>query len=293
MFRRLAAILCTALLFGPALATTYPLEVVDELGHTLTLTRAPSRVISMLPSHTEAICAIGACGTLVAVDRHSNYPAAVAGLPNLGDAFAADLEALVALQPDLVIVDEYSGLQAPLEKLGIPVFAGSPQTIEETYAFFATLGAMLDREAGAAALTRSLREDLAAVTAAVAGATEPAVFVELDPTPYSVGPGSYIGELVAAAGGANIVTAAMGDFPQVDPEYVVLQDPDVIVLTDAPFGVTAAGVASRPGWSDLSAVRSGRVYELDSETADALSRPGPRLAEAVRLLAGLFHPDAF
>lgn len=294
MFRRLTLLAVTLLLLGSAaFATTYPVTVVDDLGRDVTLTAAPQRVISMLPSHTESVCAIEACDLLIGVDRHSNYPAQVTGLPQLGDAFAPDLEAVLALDPDFVLVDEYSGLQAPLTDLGITVFAGSPQTIDETMAFLMLLGAMLDRETEAAVLVGQLEGEIKGVAAVLTGVAGPRVFVELDPTPYSVGPSSYIGELVAAAGGVNIVTEAMGEFPQVDPEYVVLQDPQVIVLTDAPFGVTADSVAARPGWSAIEAVIDGRVYELDTAAADIISRSGPRMGEAVKLLAALFHPGLF
>ena len=119
------------------------------------------------------------------------------------------------------------------------------------------------------------------------------MFVEVDPTPYSVGEGSYLHELIVLAGGRNVVPATLGPFPQVDPEFVVLEDPEVVLLLDAPFGVTAADVAQRPGWEGLRAVADGRVVELVDEEVDALSRPGPRLGEAVRLLARLFHPELF
>jgi len=117
------------------------------------------------------------------------------------------------------------------------------------------------------------------------------VFVELDPTPYSAGPASFIGELLKLAGGANVVTAEMGDFPQVSPEFVVASDPEVILLTDAPFGETAAGVAARPGWSKLSAVTEGRVIELSTRQVNLLTRPGPRLGEALWELVSLLHPE--
>src|SRR5690606_30942582 len=101
----------------------------------------------------------------------------------------------------------------------------------------------------------------------------------------------FIGELLKLAGGANVVTAEMGDFPQVSPEFVVASDPEVILLTDAPFGETAAGVAARPGWSKLSAVTEGRVIELSTRQVNLLTRPGPRLGEALWELVSLLHPE--
>ncbi|HEX7039681.1 MAG TPA: ABC transporter substrate-binding protein [Trueperaceae bacterium] len=272
-----------------ALAQT---AVVDDLGREVALDAPPARVVSMLPSHTESVCALGACDLLVGIDNNTDLEG-LGDLPRLGDPFAPDVEAIVALEPDLVLVDEYSGMHASLEELGIPTYAGSPQTVEETYAFLATLGRLLGREDEAAELVESVQGELAEVGEALRGVDRPTVFVEVDPTPYSAGPGSYLDELLTLAGGENVVPASLGPFPQVDPEFVVLEDPEVVLLLDAPFGVTAAQVGERPGWGDLSAVTGGRVYELTDEQADALSRPGPRLGEAVRLLARLLHPELF
>lgn len=274
-------------------ATTYPLTVTDDLGREVTLDQRPTRIVAMAPSHTESVCELGACADLVGVDRHSNWPDSVSALATLGDAFAPDLEAIVALAPDLVLVDEYSGMHEPLAALGLIVYAGTPQAYDEVFDFLALLGSMLDKEAEAALLLGRIEGEVAGVEAVLLDAARPTVFVELDDTPYSVGPGSYLGVLLERAGGANIVTADMGDFPLVDPEYVVAADPDFILLTDAPFGVTVEDVAARPGWGSLNALASGRVIEMDGDTVDMLSRAGPRMGRAVIELAKLLHPTKF
>lgn len=271
----------------------FPLTVVDDLGREVTLDAPPQRIVTMAPSHTESVCGLGACDRVVGADRHSNWPAGVAQLATLGDAFAPDLEAIAALEPDLVLVDEYSGMHEPLAALGITVYAGTPQTFDETMAFFGVLGEMLGRESAAAVLVGRIEGEIAGVAEVIAGADTPTVFVELDPTPYSVGPDSFMGTLLRLAGGRNVVDASLGEFPQVDPEYVVAADPQVILLTDAPFGVTAGDVAARPGWGGLDAVTSGRVIELDAEAVDMFSRTGPRLGQAVVVLARLLHPELF
>jgi iron complex transport system substrate-binding protein len=230
---------------------------------------------------------------LVAVDSNSDFPGEVVGLRLVGDAFAPNIEAIVALEPDFVLADEYSSAYLALEPLGITVYAGTPQTYDEVLEFLHLLGTILDRDGEAAALIADIGSTVATVSERVAGATRPTVFIELDPTPYSVGPASYLGLLVARAGGANIVPTALGDFPQVDPEFIVASDPDVIVLTDAPFGETSATVAARPGWARIAAVEEGRVYELSVDEANLLSRAGPRIGEAIALLARLFHPELF
>lgn len=285
--------LLAAFALSTALAAGYPVTVVDDLGREVTLNAAPERIVSMAPSHTETVCALGACHLLVGVDTWSNWPESVNQLPGLGDAFSPDLESLVALQPDLVLVDEYSGMHEPLAQLGITVYAGTPQTLTETFDYFELLGGMLDRETEAAILVGRLQGELNGVGTILEDVEGPTVFLELDPTPYSAGPNSYMGELLTLAGGVNVLDESLGDFPQVDPEYVVAADPEVILLTDAPFGVTAADVAARPGWAGLSAVREGKVVELDTVLVDMLSRAGPRLGQAVHELARILHPELF
>jgi iron complex transport system substrate-binding protein len=291
-------IVLLTLLLGLAFATRYPLTVTDELGREVTLASEPERVVSMLPSHTETLCALDACAKLVGLDSFSDYPSEIQDLPRLGSGLsgvddAPDVEAIVTLQPDLVLVSEFGELASQLELAGLTVYAGSPQTLEDAYTFFAVLGELVGREAEAAVLTGRVQGEIAAIERLVGGLEPTSVYYELDPTPYSVGPNSFIGVLIEKAGGANIVDAALGDFPQLDPEYLVAADPEVIILADAPFGESAATVAARPGWGGLRALETGRVYELSEAESDLTGRAGPRVAEVVRLFARLLHPEVF
>ncbi len=279
-------------LCGVAFAA-WPVTVTDDLGRAVRLEAAPQRIVSLVPSHTETVCALGACDRLVGRDTFSDHPAAVLALPDLGSAFTPDLEALVALRPDLVLVDEYSGVADALEPLGIAVYAGTPQRLEEVFALIERLGRLLGAPTEAALLQGRLRGELDAVAALVAGREPPSVFFEIDPAPYSVGPDGFIGTLIALAGGRNVIPARLGDFPLVDPEFVVAADPEVIVLADAAYGVDRAALEARPGWAGIAALRSGRVVELDQAQSDVLSRAGPRLAEGLLVLARAFHPEAF
>jgi len=271
----------------------WPVTVVDDLGREVTLSASPQRIVSLVPTHTETVCALAACERLVGRDTWSNFPSAVATLPDLGSAFAPDLEALVALRPDLVLVDEYSGAAEALAPLGLAVYAGTPQRLGELFDTIERLGRLLGAPTEAAVLAGRLRGELDGVAAVVADLPAPSVFYEVDPSPYTVGPESFIGRLIALAGGRNVVPADLGDFPLVDPEFVVEADPEVIVLADAPFGVDAAAVAARPGWGTIAAVRDGRVVELTQAQGDVLSRAGPRVGEALRLLARILHPGVF
>ena len=271
----------------------WPIGVVDDLGREVRLAAVPQRIVSLVPSHTETVCALGACDRLVGRDTWSDHPAQVLALPDLGSAFAPDLEAIVALRPDLVLVDEYSGAVDALAPLGLTVYAGTPQRLEEVFETIERLGSLLGARTEAAVLAGRLRGELDGVAAVVAGRSRPSVFYEVDPAPYSVGPDGFIGRLIELAGGANILPAELGDFPLVDPEFVVAADPQVIVLADAPYGVDLAALRARPGWAELAAVRDGRVIEVTLAQVNVLSRAGPRIGEALRLLAGWFHPGAF
>ncbi len=291
---KLARLLSLIFLLSIAFATTYPLTVTDELGVEVTLSAKPMRVVSMLPSHTETLCAVGACDTLVGVDRYSDFPAQVQDLPTLGGSLeGANLEEIVALAPELVLVSEYGELAGTLRDLGLNVYAGSPQTVQDTFAFFEILGELLDREAQAQALVADTRLELQEVERRTQGLDAPSVYYEIDATPYSAGPGSFIGTLIQTAGGDNIVSAEQGDFPQLEPEYIVAANPEIVILGNAPSGESMETLAARPGFGSLSAVQSGRVVELSEEQVNIINRPGPRIAEAAKLLASILHPEVF
>ena len=275
------------------LAAAQPVQATDALGRDVALSSPAMRIVSMVPSHTETLCALGACERLVGRDALSDAPERALAAPVLGTAFTPDLEALVAVAPDLVLADAFTGLAEALAPFGIAVYAGTPQRLDELAPYLADLGVLLGLEAEAAGLTAEMEAGFEEVRRAVADLPRTTVFVEIDATPYAAGPTSLVGGIVELAGGAHVVDAALGDYPQIDPEYVVAQDPEVILLMDAPYGVTAEQVEARPGWSVLRAVRDGRVLELTLAEVDALSRPGPRLVEAAWAIARLLHPGRF
>lgn len=282
-------LMLTALtLTGQAAATKYPLTLTDDLGRKVVIAKEPKRIISMLPSHTETVVALGAGNKLVGVDEYSNYPASVVTkLPKVGSAFGPDLEKIVALKPDLVLADESksSKLVAKLEAAGLTVYGGSAQTYNEVFQKIAVLGKITNRETQATRLTTQIRSDLNTLQKKVVGRPTVSVYYEVDPAPYSVGPNSFIGTLITKAGGKTIIPAALGDFPKIDPELIVKSNPAVMV------GLTAEEARSRPGWGNLRAVKAGRIYKPNDEERDALSRPGPRLAVALRALIKMLHPE--
>lgn len=280
-----------ALLFSLALATSYPLVVHDDLGRTVTIPTEPERIVVMLPSATETLCAIGACGRIVATDDYSNWPPEVANKPKAGGLYNPNVELIVSLKPDLVVGSKYGKLTEALEKLGLTVYAVDTQTYQDIFRSARDLGRLVNRESEAEALIARINADVYALETQAAKAPDrPTVYYEIDATPYTVGPGSFIGTLIEKARGVNIIPAELGLFPKISPELVVEKDPEVIVLGDAPFGVTAEKIAQRPGWSGIRAVKSGRVCELTQKETDLIHRPGPRVAQGLEVLIRCLHP---
>lgn len=277
----------SAALLGAAHATAYPLTLTDDLGRKVTLGAEPMRIVSMLPSNTETICAIGGCAKLVGVDQYSDFPAQVTKLPKVGDLYTPNIEAVVALKPDIVLVSKYGDLAQPLTNAGLTVLAVNPETYEDVFSKTQLLGKIINREAQAKALVIQMRREIAKVEILTKNAVKkPTAYYEIDPTPYTVGPNSFIGVLLTKAGAVNIIPAALGDFPKISPELVVKSAPQFI------FGVDLAAAKARPGWNTIPAVKSGRVLK-DDALVNILSRPGPRLPQALLGLAKLVHPELF
>jgi iron complex transport system substrate-binding protein len=285
--RALLFALAGCALASSAAATTYPLTLQDDLKRTVTIREEPKRIVVMLPSHTETVYALGAGSKVVARDDFSDYPPQVSSVPKVGGLYNPNLEAIIALKPDLVLNSEYGDLTPKLERAGITVWAGSPQTFDGIYNTITTLGKIVNREEAAAALNQKLRLEVRDVETVTRAIKKTSVYYEIDPTPYSVGPNSFIGQLLAKGGALNIIPASLGDFPQVSPELIVKQNPSVII------GVTCADAAKRPGWANIAAVKNKRCYTLTPEQDNLVSRPGPRIAQGLRVLARLINPDLF
>ncbi|HLK88645.1 MAG TPA: helical backbone metal receptor [Polyangia bacterium] len=258
------------------------LEIRDDRGVVVTLAAPPRRIVSLLPSLTESVCALGACERLVGTDRFSNWPAAVAALPKLGGLEDAQIERIVALKPDVVLASTSARLMDRLEALGVRVVALGSDSRADVKRTLAVLGQLLAVPGKAdevwAAIERDSRAAAARVPTALRGQR---VYFEIDPTPYAAGPGSFIGETLRALGLGNAVPAELGPFPQLNPEFVVRAQPDIVMAARA----SVAEMPRRPGWSTLRALRDGRTCAFPSATYDLIVRPGPRMGEAAAALA--------
>ena len=247
------------------------------------------RVVSLSPTHTEIMFAIGAGDLLVAVDEFSDFPAEAQTLPNDLSAFDNNVEAIAAYEPDLVLIGgDFNGLGAQLDELGIAWWDGpAAVTIDDTYRQIEELGAATAHEDEAAALVEQVQADIEAIIDATPVPDEPlTIFHEVDETLYSVDSTTFIGELYSLLGLGNIADTAEGDsggYPQLSAEFVVSADPDIIFLADTEFsGQSLETVAARPGWGELTAIRNGDVVELDDDIA---SRWGPRVVELLQAIS--------
>jgi iron complex transport system substrate-binding protein len=284
---------------APTLAAT-GVTITDLAGRTVTIAVTPERLISLAPSTTEILFAIGLVPKIVATDDFSDYPAEAKNLAKIGGLNVAyNFEQIVALKPDLIFA---AGITPPetlkkLEDLKLTVVVvGAEQTsFDSIFADIALVGRATGQAEPAAQVTTAMQDQLAALKAKLATAKEkPLVYWELDATdpakPYSVGPGNFVGEMIALAGGTNVFEKAESPFPQVSAEQVVAANPDVIILSDAAYGITIESVLKRPGWQVIAAVKQQRVAPIDD---NLVSRPGPRIVAGLEATARIIHPELF
>lgn len=257
------------------------LEIVDDRGVRVALTQPPQRIVSVLPSLTETVCALGQCARLVGVDRYSNHPEPVRRLPKVGGGLDPNVEAIVALRPDLVLLATSSPAAARLESLGLKVVALEPKRHADAQRVMLQLGQLLGA-ADAAKLWAGIEAEVdAAARSLPPAARGKRIYFEVNSGPYAASAESFIGETLNRLGVANIVPGEMGPFPKINPEFVVRADPDLIMVGDSNF----AGMQQRPGWARMQAIVHGRVCVFPPALSDMMVRPGPRMGEAARAMA--------
>lgn len=277
--------------------TAGPVVLTDGLGREVRLETVPERIVSLAPSTTEILYAVGAGPQLVGRDEFSNYPEEAKTLTSVGGSMGDyNLEQIVSLKPDLVLAAEINTPEQvkALEDLGLTVYyLSNPANVEGVYELLTTAGQLTGHTAEAEALVESLKARVAAVSAKVASATTtPKVFYELDGTdpgkPWTAGSGTFIDQLITMAGGENAAASMEGSWGQFSQEALLVADPDFILLGDAAYGTTPEQVAARPGWGSLAAVKNGNVLPFNDDT---VSRPGPRLVDALEELVRVLHPE--
>jgi|DewCreStandDraft_1066081.scaffolds.fasta_scaffold02073_5 iron complex transport system substrate-binding protein len=288
------------LVVGASLAAPvdqFPLTLRDDLGRSVTLRQPPQRIVSLAPSNTEVLYALGLGDRVVGVDRFSDYPPEARGKPKVGGMVDPDYERILSLRPDLVLAT--GGVQRPvvekLESLGVPVFALHPQTVEgvlDSILTVARLGGVTRKGWEVVAKLRGRIRAVTLKTGKIPLSRRPTVFWIIWPEPLmTAGPRTFIHSLITLAGGRNIAGDLAGprDYPLYSMEELVARDPDVIIATTDAHGAVGK-LSEKPGWRRLRAVRAGRVYFVDP---DLVHRPGPRLVDGLEAIARLLHPPLF
>lgn len=283
---------------APAASTDgFPVTVTGDDGVAVTVTERPERIISIAPSNTEILFAIGAGDQVVGIDSFSDYPEEALDLPRVGGVTDPDFELMASLQPDLAVsIGGTDQIVAKLRELGVPVLVLQPETMTDLYDTIRRAGQVTGHVDGAEHVVRDMQARVADITAKTAGLSDderPGVFYVMWADPLmTAGPGSFIHELITLAGGRNIAADAPSAFPEFSHEQVVSRNPDVILVP----GPWQAEEADRikggdyPGWTGLRAVTDDRVHVV---TENHVTRPGPRLIEGLEEFARLFHPELF
>jgi len=285
-----------------AAAAAYPVTLTDDTGRDVVISAEPQRIVSLAPSNTEIVCALGACDRLVGVTDFDDYPAEVADVDDVVIAASVDVELVVAAEPDLVLAagNELtpSTVIEQLDGLGLPLLVLYPESLEEVYADIELLGRALDRASEADALVAGMEERVAEVVAAVDGAERPLTLYEVfhaEGTTYTAGDGSFLASLLELAGAEPLTGDAQG---VLDTETLVAADPRLILLGTASYDQSLADpdtalatVSARAGWAELAAVRDGAVVPYLDDIVT--TRPGPRIVDGLEALARAIHPDRF
>lgn len=264
--------------------------VQDDNQQTIDIAKPPQRIVSLLPSLTETVCALGQCHKLVGLDRYSNWPESVRQLPRMGGGLDPSIEAVVAQRPDLVLMATSARGAERFEGLGLKVLMLEPRTHADVQRVLHTVAQALGvPQAQSDAVWRQIDAGVVAAAQSLPPQVKgQKIYVEVSPAPYGASESSFIGETLTRLGMRNILPANLGPFPKINPEFVVRAQPDVIMAGDS----SRASMVQRPGWAQLKAIQSGKVCAFSSEESDMLVRAGPRMAEGARLMVRCFQRTA-
>ena len=284
MLKRMALIRLAAWITLCAMGITAQAIVLrDDRQVDVTLSQTPQRIVSLLPSLTETVCALGQCQKLVGVDRYSNWPERIAHLPRMGGGLDPNIESVVAAKPDLVLMATSARGAARFEALGLTVLALEPNSHADVQRVIRLIAKALGvPEAESERVWRNIDAAVHAAAQSIpAHAKGQRVYFEVGPAPYGASESSFMGQTLDRLGARNILPASLGPFPKINPEFVARAQPDLIMVGDSSY----ADMRTRPGWQSMRAMRTQRVCHFKAEEADVLMRAGPRMDEAARLMA--------
>lgn len=276
-----------------SLSTEYPLTVTDAFGVEFTFESAPERIVSLAPSETEGLFALGLDEQVVGVSDNDDYPEAVQDKPRMG-GFQINVEAVIAAQPDLVLAGNLVGedVVKSLGDLGIKVYRSNPKTVEQVMENIRTVGQITDRGQAAEEVIAGMEAELKKVTDAVQSVPDDQkkqVYIEFS-TGWTVGKGEFMDEMITLAGGVNVASDITG-WSEINEENIIQKNPDVILYAQSVIDenrTLAEIIKSRGGWEQITAVKEDRIVGLDD---NLLSRPGPRVTQGLIQVAAAIYPD--
>ncbi len=278
--------------------TTYPLTIKDATGYDFTFKEQPKRIVSISPAETEALFALGLDQQIVGVSEYDNYPEGVKSKARIGGVSKPDVEAVVALRPDVVFtgISSSEALVKELRAAGIPIFKTTPKTIDDVMNNIELYGKITNRQAEAKQVTDHMREQVKSVTDAVASLTpeqKKKVYIEFSPG-WTVGKGEFMDEMITLAGGTNIAGNTTG-WHEINEEAIVAADPDVILYSKQSMDATTNQtldqiIRARSGWNKIKAIQNNQLFGLDD---DLVSRPGPRVTDGLVEIAHAIYPNLF
>jgi iron complex transport system substrate-binding protein len=289
-------------LIHPAIGalSPFPLTATDDLGATIVIPSPPQRIISLSPSTTEIIYALGISDRLVGVTEYCDYPPEAKTKENVGGYINFSIEQVIALKPDVILAAHGNPIEVidNIRKLGTPVFGCNPKSLNDVLMTIERIGQITGIDSTASRIVSSLRERVKTISDSVSkipDSERPRVmWGGWDPPIYTAGPGSFINDLITLAGGKNVAADASTPWPQYSLETIVLKNPQILIIPDIHGNDTVKGLEDvkrtlrrRAGWNNIDAVKNGHIYYIDMQI---LGRPGPRLVDGLEQLAKCLYP---
>jgi len=274
-----------------------PGTYTDDAGRPVDIGEIPERIVSFGPSITEILFALDLGENVVGVSDFCDYPEAAKLKPKVGNAFSPSIEAVVGLEPDLVLTVEHEQLNKELDALGLKFLVLDPEDFDGILKNIELIGRITGVEKRANQLVKDMRDRISQVVDLVKDAPKVSVFFIVDATdpnnPWTAGPGSFIDDIITMAGGENIAAEAPAAWAQLSIEQIVSSDPDIIVIQTMVGGVPTVSkevLEEHPAWQEMTAVKQDRIYFIDG---DLVSRPGPRIVQGLEEMARKIHPELF
>jgi iron complex transport system substrate-binding protein len=274
----------------------FPMALTDQMGREVTIENLPERIVSLAPSNTEILFALGLEDKIVGVTDYCDYPEAAKNKEKIGGFSEPNIEKIVSLKPDLVLAtDMHQKPVEELEKLNIPSVVLDPKDFDDMFDSIEIIGKATDHQNEAITLVRELKErikNVEDIVAKIPTDKRPKVYYELWPSPItSTGPGTFVDDIIQRAGGENIAGDAKKAYPQYSQEMIVAKNPDIIIFSHhGSSNQSVEDILTRQGWENISAIKNEKVVYLDE---NLVQRATPRLVDGLEQFVKIIHPELF